>query len=106
SILRSFLPHLPLPSFPTRRSSDLSVGLDCAFGRGGVGRDAAVHLHSRIWPDHHAAVVDLTKREGAKFAVLNHARRGIGGDDRRRSEEHTSELQSPYDLVCRLLLEK
>src|SRR5437867_8821191 len=27
--------------------------------------------------------------------------RGLG-----RSEEHTSELQSPYDLVCRLLLEK
>src|SRR6266705_6437574 len=25
---------------------------------------------------------------------------------RARSEEHTSELQSPYDLVCRLLLEK
>src|SRR5437867_6904106 len=25
---------------------------------------------------------------------------------RDRSEEHTSELQSPYDLVCRLLLEK
>src|SRR5438094_3008555 len=25
---------------------------------------------------------------------------------RPRSEEHTSELQSPYDLVCRLLLEK
>src|SRR5207248_11659905 len=23
-----------------------------------------------------------------------------------RSEEHTSELQSPYDVVCRLLLEK
>src|SRR5438094_7127187 len=26
--------------------------------------------------------------------------------DEFRSEEHTSELQSPYDLVCRLLLEK
>src|SRR5437867_6592160 len=26
--------------------------------------------------------------------------------DLHRSEEHTSELQSPYDLVCRLLLEK
>src|SRR5438094_4417230 len=25
---------------------------------------------------------------------------------RRRSEEHTSELQSPYEIVCRLLLEK
>src|SRR5437867_3182644 len=27
-------------------------------------------------------------------------------DQPERSEEHTSELQSPYDLVCRLLLEK
>src|SRR5438552_14628859 len=27
-------------------------------------------------------------------------------DQRRRSEEHTSELQSPDHLVCRLLLEK
>src|SRR3989454_8801453 len=27
-------------------------------------------------------------------------------EDRRRSEEHTSELQSPCNLVCRLLLEK
>src|SRR5574340_1422755 len=29
-----------------------------------------------------------------------------GPDPLRRSEEHTSELQSPKDLVCRLLLEK
>src|SRR6516162_11689272 len=28
------------------------------------------------------------------------------GHRRRRSEEHTSELQSPCNLVCRLLLEK
>src|SRR5690242_21332597 len=28
------------------------------------------------------------------------------GADRRRSEEHTSELQSHVNLVCRLLLEK
>src|SRR5438034_5007286 len=33
---------------------------------------------------------------------LNAAWRGV----RRRSEEHTSELQSHSDLVCRLLLEK
>src|SRR5437867_9672077 len=37
--------------------------------------------------------------------------RGERSDEHRhrlieRSEEHTSELQSPYDLVCRLLLEK
>src|SRR5207248_11771566 len=30
----------------------------------------------------------------------------ISNPGRKRSEEHTSELQSPYDLVCRLLLEK
>src|SRR5699024_11832941 len=28
------------------------------------------------------------------------------GGSKRRSEEHTSELQSRFDLVCRLLLEK
>src|SRR6266513_2193715 len=27
-------------------------------------------------------------------------------EDQRRSEEHTSELQSRFDIVCRLLLEK
>src|SRR2546426_3475361 len=31
---------------------------------------------------------------------------GMGSRMRRRSEEHTSELQSPCNLVCRLLLEK
>src|SRR5437868_13117756 len=30
----------------------------------------------------------------------------LGGRGRERSEEHTSELQSRFDLVCRLLLEK
>src|SRR5436309_7203224 len=32
--------------------------------------------------------------------------RGREGNERRRSEEHTSELQSREKLVCRLLLEK
>src|SRR5688572_30875472 len=43
-------------------------------------------------------------------APLGPERRGLGGDQagRRgvRSEEHTSELQSQSNLVCRLLLEK
>src|SRR5258708_13130148 len=34
------------------------------------------------------------------------ARRPSGDEGRARSEEHTSELQSPDHLVCRLLLEK
>src|SRR5437867_7383919 len=33
-------------------------------------------------------------------------RKPVHGQHETRSEEHTSELQSPYDLVCRLLLEK
>src|SRR2546430_10256515 len=36
---------------------------------------------------------------------LEHAS-GLVADVRRRSEEHTSELQSQSNLVCRLLLEK
>src|SRR2546430_7173454 len=32
--------------------------------------------------------------------------RSVGGRDHLRSEEHTSELQSQSNLVCRLLLEK
>src|SRR2546422_5260669 len=48
----------------------------------------------------------------ARLAVFcaddDHARRGGGAVQRgrRRSEEHTSELQSRLHLVCRLLLEK
>src|SRR5689334_23418554 len=46
---------------------------------------------------------------GAPFAVgvdlLIHGRRRVH-PDARRSEEHTSELQSQFHLVCRLLLEK
>src|SRR5256885_4173071 len=45
------------------------------------------------WGLHRAA------RERAAQLVDDHRRQ-------RRSEEHTSELQSPCNLVCRLLLEK
>src|SRR5205085_10688902 len=37
---------------------------------------------------------------------VRHDARGAGGQARFRSEEHTSELQSQSNLVCRLLLEK
>src|SRR5204862_7711999 len=39
----------------------------------------------------------------ARARLLERLRIGVGDD---RSEEHTSELQSRRDLVCRLLLEK
>src|SRR5438552_10575430 len=46
---------------------------------------------------------------GARLVMLSHATHADGSQtDQRplRSEEHTSELQSPDHLVCRLLLEK
>src|SRR5688500_19544016 len=42
----------------------------------------------------------VTLGEGVTIAVID------VGTDPDRSEEHTSELQSPCNLVCRLLLEK
>src|SRR2546427_5568702 len=44
---------------------------------------------------------------GSPGEAADPLRRGFGsGDDGERSEEHTSELQSQSNLVCRLLLEK
>src|SRR5437773_8592245 len=40
------------------------------------------------------------------FRILGLQRPESGQLEGRRSEEHTSELQSHHDLVCRLLLEK
>src|SRR5207249_11999653 len=49
-----------------------------------------------IGPDLMALFRKQAERFGATFVT----------DDATRSEEHTSELQSRFDLVCRLLLEK
>src|SRR5699024_11502792 len=43
-------------------------------------------------------------RKGGSFSSF--VTGGSGGSFASRSEEHTSELQSRFDLVCRLLLEK
>src|SRR5690606_41696729 len=81
--------HRDLHSFPTRRSSDLrgletddAAGVDaqCFAGREGAFHQGAAGVH-----------------EGPAVALETlHD----------RSEEHTSELQSRENLVCRLLLEK
>src|SRR5260370_16261988 len=54
-------------------------------------------------------VADDRRRRRSQVAGLVGRRPGcgVGGDHPpRRSEEHTSELQSHLNLVCRLLLEK
>src|SRR5256885_10253689 len=52
---------------------------------------------------------DHRPRRHARAGAGAHAHGAAGDRGRRhqdRSEEHTSELQSPCNLVCRLLLEK
>src|SRR5256885_8853633 len=49
------------------------------------------------------------ERHGARAVLARQGERigaGPRQQDLERSEEHTSELQSPCNLVCRLLLEK
>src|SRR2546426_4956598 len=57
----------------------------------------------------------ICRGERGVRAAIPRRRAGVGARSRqdhrarwswRRSEEHTSELQSPCNLVCRLLLEK
>src|SRR5260370_19144542 len=49
----------------------------------------------------------IVLRQPSQDGIPDHARRGLAGLwQQQRSEEHTSELQSHLNLVCRLLLEK
>src|SRR5438309_8368885 len=71
--------HRDLHSFPTRRSSDLAV------------RSRST---GQPW------------RENGKLVWTDTSNPKVQEYDIARSEEHTSELQSQFHLVCRLLLEK
>src|SRR5256885_12951823 len=53
-----------------------------------------------------ALAVTKRIRHGRFHADPRQSQRRPGGGALPRSEEHTSELQSPCNLVCRLLLEK
>src|SRR2546426_5517342 len=59
-------------------------------------------LHRQIGNERHALESDGPS-ESHRCAAELFDRGGVGHV---RSEEHTSELQSPCNLVCRLLLEK
>src|SRR5207249_7161935 len=56
--------------------------------------------HQEPGPEQHDST-SPTRHEGALYHT-----RGTRRPEKSRSEEHTSELQSRFELVCRLLLEK
>src|SRR2546426_3591371 len=62
------------------------------------------HFNPKALPPNTAArdTMHAATRSGAELALLEVAEELAA----ERSEEHTSELQSPCNLVCRLLLEK
>src|SRR2546421_6012741 len=60
---------------------------------------------STLFPLHDALPISHGRKVVLRVACRD-ARRATGALREIRSEEHTSELQSRSDLVCRLLLEK
>src|SRR5690606_41336519 len=82
-----YVDHRDLHSFPTRRSSDLLVV--CVLA------DRLEFFEGDRLDLFDGHLFDLHLGFERLFLQLN-----------RRSEEHTSELQSRENLVCRLLLEK
>src|SRR5438552_13649753 len=97
--------HQDLNSFPTRRSSDLGVVEDVT--------DIVLNLKKILFKAHTRDSQTLllsVNKEGDVNATdiqLNQNVELVNPTQHicTRSEEHTSELQSPDHLVCRLLLE-
>src|SRR5699024_12414522 len=89
--------HQDIHSFPTRRSSDLSkIRLNDTYAQAVVqSKDKeTMQLWKGRLTEARELLHSIEQREKTLLKVA------------RRSEEHTSELQSRFDLVCRLLLEK
>src|SRR5699024_12441161 len=81
--------HLYLHSFPTRRSSDLNSR---------VFQNIPNKFPENSWEHFSNPYIPVCSHV---HRVTRHSM-----ETKTRSEEHTSELQSRFDLVCRLLLEK
>src|SRR5690606_42061820 len=92
-----------LPSFPTRRSSDLRK-----IYREDLIRQKSLTTFSYLNPVYGREVAGTTvsPADSAQTDRLRSDSLFLQDSIHLRSEEHTSELQSRENLVCRLLLEK
>src|SRR5690606_41875984 len=97
---------LHLHSFPTRRSSDLNAethslnnsSWDIAFRTTPMTVGTYLNQATKNWD-----LIQLFIEDGTSITAEDYFMNDLTSD---RSEEHTSELQSRENLVCRLLLEK
>src|SRR5438105_7221835 len=87
----------PLDETP---AEELGIRLDFFFNETAATEIYTLSLHDAL-PILAGEAKVIIVGEGDILATLD-----LGGIARDRSEEHTSELQSRVDLVCRLLLEK
>src|SRR5699024_12690975 len=91
-------------SFPTRRSSDLFTDVDSVY----TVNPSIVNNPKPIAMLTYREMRELSYAGFSVFhdeALIPAFKANIPVEIKNRSEEHTSELQSRFDLVCRLLLE-
>src|SRR5256885_3878337 len=97
-------PRSPLfPYTPLSRSVAATPAVAPAIAPTVQAPPAAVPVDARGLPSPPASAWPSSPANGAAADVVAS---GASPAAARRSEEHTSELQSPCNLVCRLLLEK
>src|SRR5215211_9177459 len=99
------LVHFELPADDTARARDFWSSL---FGWSFRGWDGPIEYHMTEGVDPGGAIypADGDERGPIVYFDVDDMDAAIGRVRELRSEEHTSELQSHSDLVCRLLLEK
>src|SRR5699024_12783602 len=98
--------HTYLLSFPTRRSSDLTI-TNCIFELA-----TNADIQERLCAEFTKAVAGVDVESEEYYDTVLHKMPYLDAVIKetlrkyppvfRRSEEHTSELQSRFDLVCRL----
>src|SRR5699024_12371313 len=100
--------HAQLPhshSFPTRRSSDLGRGKNEDMITPAQ-HEQVFRWLNKIKDDVPFDIKTTAAQHYRRVVIQDQMRKNKTDKDAQRSEEHTSELQSRFDLVCRLLLEK